>query len=200
MECVRSMLSSAKLPNIFWAEAVSTTVYLQNRLLTSALKNKTPEEVWSGRKPSVAHLRVFGSKAYSHIPKEKRKKLDSKTLECILIGYNENVKGYRLYNLNTKSVIISRNVAFNEDTQDQEGAQPPANDTFIDLQPLLLDEDQTLKQGGQNPQHGQLQQNAPNIGVVPPQAPIVNQDSDSDSSEYYNSETEFSDPEEVPHR
>ena len=45
MESVRSMLSSAKLPNTFWAEAVSTAIYIQNRLLTSALTNKTPEEV-----------------------------------------------------------------------------------------------------------------------------------------------------------
>ena len=110
---------------------------------------------------------ILWSKAYSCIPKENEKKLDSKTFECILIGYNENVKGYRLYNPNTKSIIISRNVAFNEDTQDQECAPPPANDTFIELQPSLLDEDQTLTQGGHHPQHGQLQTNTPNIRGCP---------------------------------
>lgn len=72
MECVRDMVSSAKLLNIFCAEAVSSVVYLQNRLLPFAATNKTREEVWSSRKPSIAHIRVFGSKAYSHILKEKR--------------------------------------------------------------------------------------------------------------------------------
>ena len=43
--------------------------------------------------------------------------------------------------------------------------------TFVALQPLLLDEDQILTQGGQNPPHDQLQQNAPTIGISPPQAP-----------------------------
>ena len=80
MECVHSMLTSTKLPNIFWAEAVSTAVYLQNKLLTFAFTNQTLEEVWSSRNTSVAHLCVFGSKEYSHISKEKRKKLDPKTL------------------------------------------------------------------------------------------------------------------------
>ena len=56
-----------------------------------------------------------------------------------------------MYIPNTKSVIISRNVAFNEDTQNQEGEQPLGNNTFIDLQPLLLDEDQSRRQGGQTP-------------------------------------------------
>jgi len=60
MECVRSLLKNAKLPNTFWAKAVSTAVYLQNRSLTNALNNKTLEEVWTGRKPSVTHLCVFG--------------------------------------------------------------------------------------------------------------------------------------------
>ena len=62
-----------------------------------------------------------------------------------------------------------------------------------------MDEAQTLKQGGQNPPHGQLQQSAPNIGVIPPQAPIVNQDLDFNNLEYYNPETKFFNPEEVPH-
>lgn len=70
--------------------------------------------------------------------------------------------------LTQKVVIISRNVAFNEDIQNQEGAKPLANDTFINIQPLLLKEDQLLKQGGQNPKHGQPQQNASNIRVIPP--------------------------------
>ena len=79
--------------------------------------------------------------------------------------YKENVKGCCLYNPNTKSIIITRNVEFDEGTQDQEGAPPPANDTFIELQLTSLKEDQTLTQTSQNTQHCQLQQNVPTIGV-----------------------------------
>jgi hypothetical protein len=53
-----------------WDEVVSTTVYLQNRSPTKFLEHKTPYEAFNGYKPIVNHLRVFGSKAFSHIPKE----------------------------------------------------------------------------------------------------------------------------------
>jgi len=114
------MLTGAKLPNIFWVEVVSTTVYLQNRSHTSVLKNKIYEAVWLGGNSSVgdvARLLIFGNKAHFYIPKEKKKKLDPKTFERILIGYDKNVKGYRLYKLNTKSIINSCNVTFNKDTK-----------------------------------------------------------------------------------
>ena len=90
-------------------------------------------------------------------------------------------------------------MSFYEDTRNQERTQPPGNDTFINLQSLLSDEDQTINQGGQKPPHGQPQQNTANIGVAPPEAPIVNQDSDFDHLDYYDSEMEFSDPKEVLH-
>ena len=71
MEKARSMLSGAGLEQRFWAEAVATACYLVNRSPTSALVGKTPMEVWSGKKPSIRHLRVFGCEAYAHVPKEK---------------------------------------------------------------------------------------------------------------------------------
>lgn len=76
--------------------------------------DRTPTEAWSGRKPSVKHLRVFGSVCYAQIPKEKRQKLDETSVKCILVGYSNMSKGYRLYNLKTRSVITSRDVIFDE--------------------------------------------------------------------------------------
>ena len=61
MEMARSMLAEKKMPKKFWAEAVYTVVYLQNRLLTKAAHGKTPIEAWSGQKPTAKHLKVFGS-------------------------------------------------------------------------------------------------------------------------------------------
>ena len=58
---------------------METTCYLVNRSLSSALEDKTPHEVLTGKKPSLSHLRVFGCDAYVHVPNEKRTKLDNKS-------------------------------------------------------------------------------------------------------------------------
>jgi hypothetical protein len=83
MEKARSMLSGVELGQELWAEAVGTTCYLVNRSASSRLDDKTPHEVWSGKKPSLQHLRVFGCDAYVHVPKENRSKLDKKTLKSV---------------------------------------------------------------------------------------------------------------------
>ena len=96
-ESVRSMLSESKLPKRFWAEALSTAAYLRNRSPTNAVIGMTPYEAWTGDKPSVKHLRVFGCVCYAHVPKDERKKLDPKARECIFLGYSTEVKGYYYY-------------------------------------------------------------------------------------------------------
>jgi hypothetical protein len=114
MEMAKSMLHEKGLPKAFWAEAVYTVVYLMNRCPTKAVWDKTPFEAWSGRKPSIKHLKVFGCICYVQIPKEKRYKLDETSEKCIFVGYSSMSKGYRLYNLKTNKVIISRDVLFDE--------------------------------------------------------------------------------------
>ena len=78
----------------FWAEASNTIVYIQNRCPHSHLDNKTPEEAFSGKKPDISHLRIFGCPVYVHVPKEKRTKLEPSRRKGILIGFGEIVKGY----------------------------------------------------------------------------------------------------------
>lgn len=114
MNMVRSMLSTRKVPRVFWAEAVSWTFYVLNRCPTLAVKDITPQEAWSGVKPSVEHFRVWGSIAHVHISDEKRSKLDDKSNTCIFFGFSEESKGYRLYNPQSKKVIVSRDVVFEE--------------------------------------------------------------------------------------
>ena len=116
MEMAKSMLFEKGMPKEFWPEAVNTAVYLLNKYPTKAVWNMTPFEAWSGRKPSVNHLRVFGIICYAQIPKEKRTKLQEASERCIFIGNSSMSKGYRLYNLKTKKVIISRDVVFDEKT------------------------------------------------------------------------------------
>eukprot|EP00253_Pinus_taeda_P003260 PITA_03260 len=86
MEIARSMLSGVGLGEEFWVEAVEIACYLVNRSPSSVLEDMTPQEVWTGKTPSLSHLRVFGCDAYVHVPKEKITKLDSKFEKCIFIG------------------------------------------------------------------------------------------------------------------
>ena len=111
VECAHSMLQSKNISNVFWAEAV---VYLKNRSPTKSLELKTHFEAFYGYKPKVSHLRVFGCKAFAHIPKDERRKLDAKSIKCIFIGYCDNQKVYKLFDPNTHRLFVSRDVVFHE--------------------------------------------------------------------------------------
>ncbi|GBP46785.1 Retrovirus-related Pol polyprotein from transposon TNT 1-94 [Eumeta japonica] len=116
LEKARCMLINANLQKSLWAEAIRTAAYITNRTPTRALNYKTPEEVWSGRKPDLSHMRIFGCEAMMHIPKEKLKKWDSKSCKMIFVGYCEDSKGYRLLDPKTKTVTKSRDVVFLENS------------------------------------------------------------------------------------
>ena len=92
IEKARAILADAKLPQKFWAEALSTAVYLCNRSPTKAVEGMTPFESWMGEKPAVDHLRVFGCSAYAHVPKDERQKVGSKSQKCVLLGYGSGKK------------------------------------------------------------------------------------------------------------
>jgi len=101
------------------------------------LQAVTPQEAWSGHKPSVTHLRVFGCVAYAKIPDARRTKLDDKSEKCIFVGYGERRMGYKLYNPITKKVIMSRDVIFEEDKtwqlkDDQEAVKWISTDLILE--------------------------------------------------------------------
>lgn len=111
-----SMLTAANLERKFWNDAIEAANYIKNRCPTSAFGNqfvdKTPAELWYGKKPDLSHIRVFGSICYNHIPSEKRTKFDVKASKCILLGYTSN--SYRLWDIEKSKLIVGRNVTFNE--------------------------------------------------------------------------------------
>ncbi|KAJ0522195.1 putative RNA-directed DNA polymerase [Helianthus annuus] len=111
LERVRCMLATSGMPKKFWSEAVSTAAYLINRCPSSAIQMKTPMEMWSGTKPEYEDLKVFGSLVYSHVSDDK---LDPRSQKCVMLGYTEGVKGYRLWRLQNPKVIVSRNVQCRE--------------------------------------------------------------------------------------
>ena len=117
MNMVQSMLTAKQIPKTFWPEAVNWTVHILNRCPTLAVKNKTPEEAWSGNKPSVDYFRVFGCISHVHVPDNTRVKLDAKSFKCILLGVSEESKAYKLFDPLSDKIIVSRDVVFEEDQQ-----------------------------------------------------------------------------------
>ncbi|XP_076929288.1 putative inactive G-type lectin S-receptor-like serine/threonine-protein kinase SRK [Bidens hawaiensis] len=79
----------------------------------SAIDMKVPMEMWSGMKTSYDNLKVFGCVVYSHISQGK---LDPRSQKCIMLGYPDGVKGYKLWRLyeGSPKATVSRNVVFKE--------------------------------------------------------------------------------------
>lgn len=99
----RTLLLDAKLDQEFWGEAVLTSTFLINRIPSRALKvNKTPYELWHGKKPQLKYLKVFGSTVYIH-KKVKTNKFESNSIKGILVGYVPN--GYKIYVPETNNFI-----------------------------------------------------------------------------------------------
>lgn len=98
-----------------WAEASRTLVYVHNIIPHKILGNKTREDVFTGKKPEVNHLRLFICPMYIHVPKEKRTKLEPLEKKGTFVGYSETSKAYRIYIFGHGKVEIRRDVTFDEE-------------------------------------------------------------------------------------
>ncbi|KAG6470511.1 hypothetical protein ZIOFF_071584 [Zingiber officinale] len=94
MAMARSLLKGTHMPARFWGEAVRHAVYLLNRLPTKALGERTPFEAWMGRKPHLAHLKVFGCIAYAKNTTPHLKKLDDRSSPMVYLGVEEGCKAH----------------------------------------------------------------------------------------------------------
>ena len=79
------------------------------------MRNITLEEAWSQIKPSISYFKIFGCIAYIHIPDNKRTKLDDKGFKCVFFGVSGELKAYRLFDPLFKTIIISRDMRFEEE-------------------------------------------------------------------------------------
>ena len=109
MEMVRSMMSYSDLPDSFWGYALETTTYSLN-LVPSKLVPTTPIELWTGRKPSLSHIRIWGSPA--HVLSGNTSKLESRIEVCLFVGYPKGMKGGLFYSPKNQKVIVSTNARF----------------------------------------------------------------------------------------
>ena len=101
-----------RLPLYFWAEAVNTACYTQNRTLINKDYNKTSYEIMANKKPTVKYFHVFGAKCFTLKDDEQLGKFESKAHEGIFLGYSLESKDYKVYVIDHKKVIENMNVTF----------------------------------------------------------------------------------------
>ncbi|KAJ9544564.1 hypothetical protein OSB04_024271 [Centaurea solstitialis] len=114
IEAARSMLSEANLATQFWAEAVNTACYTQNRSLIVKRFRRTPYELFRNRKPSIEHLHIFGCVCYILNNKDNLGKFDSKSDDRIFLGYSSISKTYRVFNKRRQAIEETIHVKFDE--------------------------------------------------------------------------------------
>ncbi|KAI3713826.1 hypothetical protein L1987_72412 [Smallanthus sonchifolius] len=114
MNMVRCLLIEKNMPKWFWSEATSWGCHILNRCVTTSVESMVPEERWSGRKPNVEDVKVFGCIGYVLIPSQLRTKLDNRSTKCIFLGISKESKAYRMYDPIQRKVIISKYVKFVE--------------------------------------------------------------------------------------
>jgi hypothetical protein len=112
MEVVKTMIHDQDIPMHLWAEATRTIVYVQNRLSHHALGFKTLEEMFSGKKPEVSHIKIFSCPVFLHILKVKRTKLDHSGKKGIFVGYYEVSKAFKIYIPGYHHIVINNDVTF----------------------------------------------------------------------------------------
>ena len=108
---VRSMMSHADLPNSFWGHALQTAAFTLNRAPSKSV-HKTPYEIWTGRRPNMSFMKIWGCEAY--VKRQVYDKLGPKSDKCYFMGYPKETKRYNFYNLDDNKVVVARTGVFLE--------------------------------------------------------------------------------------
>jgi hypothetical protein len=113
VEMARTILDEHRTHRRFWTDAISTACYISNRIFMCSILNLTPFELRFGRKPSVSHLRHFSCKCFV-LKCVNLDKFESHSSDGILLGYTSHDRSYRMFNLETNTVIESCDVTFDK--------------------------------------------------------------------------------------
>nr|GFD19474.1 retrovirus-related Pol polyprotein from transposon TNT 1-94 [Tanacetum cinerariifolium] len=114
VEAARTMLSVAKVPLFFRAEAIATACFTQNHSLVIPRHEKTPYHIINDRKPSVKFFHIFGSVCYIVRDEENLDKMKEKGDECNFVGYSTQSRAYRVFNKRKRVIMESNHVNFDE--------------------------------------------------------------------------------------
>ena len=150
MAKARTMRIYAKCPPNMWDEFYMTAGHLQDKTTTRSLEGTTPWEKWHERKPDYSYMREIGCKVFILIQNKHNPKIHERSIECVLIGYDNNSKTYRCYNRETKRVFSSYHVRFLESCDGHLPTPPdvPMENTTLESiiksatpTPIFFDED-----------------------------------------------------------
>ena len=115
LEKANVMRHHACMPRIFWQDAVQTALHIYNHQPMCRLHWKTPNEMFLGDKPDISYFKIFGTRAYVHMPSDTREdKLSPRAEQMIFIGYPPNSKAYRFWSQDRQQVYESTTAVFDE--------------------------------------------------------------------------------------
>lgn len=114
-EMARTMLNEENIPDMYWKEAVHTTIYTLKWVQLRTNNRITPYELWYDRKPPVKYFKVFGRKCFIERDEDGLGGFDSRSDEGIFLGYSNHNKAYKCYNKRLRRVIESIHIRVDED-------------------------------------------------------------------------------------
>ena len=115
MERARCIAADSHLPVFLWPEAVAMATFLINRSPTRSNFGIPPEASYTDKSIKLEDLKIFGSLAFVHVPDRERRKLDHKlSKRCMFVGYDLQLKAYRVYDNTRKKIIITHGVVFDK--------------------------------------------------------------------------------------
>ncbi|KAI3797931.1 hypothetical protein L1987_33196 [Smallanthus sonchifolius] len=134
IEAARTMIVDSKLPVTFWAEAVNTASFVQNRVLITKSCNKTPYEIMYKCKPVIDFFRKFGCVCTMLNTSDQLNKFEAKADECYFVGYSSNQRAFRVYNKRRRIVPESIDINWHESNNTNTGDGP---DWLLDVDSLF---------------------------------------------------------------
>lgn len=146
VEMARSMLHYMNVDRQWWGEAVVTATYIVNRIPNTARPDMSPLEVLTGTRPSLEHLKVFGSPGFIKIDDSKRSKWDSKAHRCIFLGYSDTTKGFRVWDIDGQRIVTTRTIQLDERPPPSHSNVMLIRDGGGDYVPLMEDDDESRAQ------------------------------------------------------